>query len=335
MNYEIPFHPGSISDSTFLVTGGAGFIGSHIVEYLLAQGVGKVRILDNLATGRMSNIEAFLEDPRAELVEGDIRDAAICAKACEGIDFVSHQAAMGSVPRSIKDPITTNDVNLGGFVNVITAAKNAGVKRIVYASSSSVYGDAPQLPKYEENVGSPLSPYAVSKKGNELYAAVFRVSYDLEIVGLRYFNIFGPRQDPNGPYAAVIPRFLDRLMRGETVFIDGDGEQSRDFTFVENAVQANIRALTMSKPEAFGEVHNIAFGERFTINQLYQSLAEAVGSDKAAEHRDPRAGDVRHSLASIEKASANFGYAPRLSMAEGLKITVDYFKQETAAGRPI
>ena len=246
--YETPFHAGSLADRAFLVTGGAGFIGSNLVEYLLRHGAGRVRVLDNFSNGFRKNLRAFEGNPAFELLEGDIRDQDACHRACAGMDVVLHQAALGSVPRSINDPVTSNDVNVGGFVQMLVAAKDAGVQRFVYAAFSSTYGDSPHLPKVEDRIGRPLSPYAVTKYANELYADVFAQTYGMQIIGLRYFNIFGPRQDPNGAYAAVIPLFIDALLKDEAPTLNGDGRQTRDFTFVENCVQANIRAALIENP---------------------------------------------------------------------------------------
>ncbi len=320
------FHQKDISSSTFLVTGGAGFIGSHIVAYLLYHGAGKVRVLDNLATGLQQNIDLFKEHSNFEFIHGDIRDVATCRAACEGVDYVSHQAALGSVPRSIADPITSNDVNVAGFVNMLTAAKDAGVKTFVYASSSSVYGDDPALPKVETKVGNPLSPYAVTKKANELYADVFAKLYGMKICGFRYFNVFGPRQDPNGPYAAVIPLFVSGIMQQTPVYINGDGEQTRDFTYVDNAVQANVRGMLTDNDAAFGEVYNVAVGENFSVNYLYNAIREMLGSQHQATYREERAGDVRNSLADISKARKLLGYEPTQRFAQGLEETVTFFK---------
>lgn len=320
------FHTKDISKSSFLVTGGAGFIGSHITEYLLKNGAGKVRVLDNFATGLRSNIELFKDYSNFEFMEGDIRNPKDCEAACVGIDYVSHQAALGSVPRSINDPITSNDVNVGGFVNMLTAAKNAGVQSFVYASSSSVYGDEPNLPKREEKVGNPLSPYAVTKKANELYAGVFSDLYGMKIVGYRYFNVFGPRQDPNGPYAAVIPLFVSGIMANDKVFINGDGEQTRDFTFVDNAVQANVRGMLTDNDAAFGEVYNVAVGEKFSVNFLYEEIRRILDAKHEATYREERAGDVRNSLADISKAQNLLGYEPTKRFMDGLVQTVKYFK---------
>ena len=325
--YEQAYHPGTIDKTKFLVTGGAGFIGSHIVEYLMKHGAAKVRVLDNLSTGFFKNLEPFSQHPSFEFIEGDICDVATCAKACAGIDYVLHQAALGSIPRSVKDPAATNATNVGGQLNILVAARDAGVKRVVYASSSSVYGDSKTLPKKEENIGKPLSPYAVSKYVNELYATVFGPIYKMEIVGLRYFNIFGPRQNPAGPYAAAIPLFIDALISNKQLFINGDGEQTRDFTFVENAVQANIRGLFTTHAEAPGQVFNIARGGRTSINELFNVLKELTGSGLQPTYREERAGDIRDSLADVSKASALLGYAPAVTIGQGLEITLDWFKE--------
>ncbi|RYD57364.1 MAG: SDR family oxidoreductase [Sphingobacteriales bacterium] len=321
------FHTKDISNSSFLVTGGAGFIGSHITEYLLKHGAGKVRVLDNLSTGFQRNIDLFTDNPNFEFIKGDIRDYETCKKACEGIDYVTHQAALGSVPRSIVDPVTSNEVNVSGFLNMMTAAKDAKVKTFVYASSSSVYGDEPNLPKREEKVGNPLSPYAVTKKTNELYADVFAKLYGMKVVGFRYFNVFGPRQDPDGPYAAVIPLFVSGIINQKPVYINGDGEQTRDFTFVDNAVQANVRGMLTDNEAAFGEVYNVAVGENFSVNLLYNLVKENLGLQHEPTYRDPRAGDIRNSLADISKAENLLGYNPTQRFKDGLKLTVEFFEQ--------
>jgi UDP-N-acetylglucosamine 4-epimerase len=308
-----------------LVTGGAGFIGSNIVEYLLKYGVGKVRVLDNLSNGNYKNISKYEGDPRFEFIEGDIANIGTCLQACKGMDIITHQAALGSVPRSIKDPARSNQANVTGFLNVLIAAKDSNIKRVVYASSSSVYGDHPALPKIEENVGNPLSPYAVTKYTNELYGKVFGLTYGMEIIGLRYFNIFGPNQDPNNPYAAVIPIFVSKILTKEDVFIDGDGEQSRDFTFVENAVQANIKALLTENIDAVNQIYNIAVGEKFSVNYLYNQIEKILGITHKPIHRDARKGDVRNSLADISKAKKLLDYDPKFRFEDGLPITVKYF----------
>lgn len=324
--YQQPYHKKDLSTSHFLITGGAGFIGSHIVEYLLKYGAGKVRVLDNFSTGSINNIREFLDNPAFELIEGDIRDLNTCQRAVEGIHYVSHQAALGSVPRSIDDPITSNEVNVSGFLNMLVAAQKSGVKKMVYAASSSTYGDSPDLPKVEHKIGNPLSPYAITKYVNELYASVFSRQYGFHTIGLRYFNVFGPRQNPQGPYAAVIPLFITAALKHDTTYINGDGETSRDFTFVENAVQANIKALLSTGIEEH-EVVNIAFGERTTLNELWDNITGLLGSSIKPKYRDFRAGDVKHSLASIDKAKDLIGYEPRVSVKEGLKTSVDWYKR--------
>jgi UDP-N-acetylglucosamine 4-epimerase len=324
--YEQSFHKGDISGTAFLVTGGAGFIGSHIVEYLLKHGAGKVRVLDNLATGRESNVEIFEGRKGYEFLNGDITDLDTCRKACEGIDYVLHQAALGSVPRSLAFPERTNAANVDGFVNMLVAAKDSKVKRVVYASSSSVYGDSQQQPKVEEVIGKQISPYAVSKYTNELYAHVFHLNYGLEIMGLRYFNVFGPRQNPKGEYAAVIPKFIFSVMNNEAVFIDGDGDQSRDFTFVENAVQANIRALFTEDNAAIGQIFNVAVGETYSVNDLFNGITEYLGSAARPTYRETRKGDVKSSLANISKAQNLLSYSPQVKFKDGLIQTIEYFK---------
>ncbi len=319
------FHSVSLTDRKFLVTGGAGFIGSHITAYLLQHGA-RVRVLDNLATGLPSNIALFRDHPNYEFMEGDIRDFDVCRRATHGVEYVSHQAALGSVPRSVKDPVSSNEVNVSGFVNVLTAAKDSGVRSFVYASSSSVYGDEPNLPKVEQRTGNLLSPYAVTKMANELYANVFGGLYGMRVAGLRYFNVFGPRQDPNGPYAAVIPLFVSGIINRTPVHINGDGEQTRDFTYVDNAVQANVRAMLAEDRTAFGQAYNVATGNNYSVNFLYKSIAEILGIDHAPVYREPRAGDIRDSLADISKAQRLLEYQPTHQFMDGLKVTVDYFR---------
>jgi UDP-N-acetylglucosamine 4-epimerase len=333
--YDNPFHEQPLDNLTFLVTGGAGFIGSNIVEYLLKYGVKKVRALDNYSNGFHKNLALFAGHPALEIMEGDIRAAAVCAAACVGVDVVLHQAALGSVPRSIKDPALTNDVNVGGFVQMLVAAKDAGVQRFVYAASSSTYGDHPGLPKVEDRIGKPLSPYAVTKYANELYADVFSRTYGLEIIGLRYFNIFGPRQDPGGAYAAVIPLFIDAILQNTPPTLNGDGGQTRDFTFVENCVQANVRAALVQRPEALNQVYNIAVGDRTSLVEMYDILREEAGSDLAPQFGPDRAGDIRDSLADISKAAALLGYDPQVRIREGLRQTLAWFRanQEFIAQR--
>lgn len=311
-----------------LVTGGAGFIGSNLVETLLKHPqVSFVRVLDNLSNGHRRNIEDFLDNPRFEFIEGDIRDYSTCIQACKGIDRISHQAALGSVPRSIKAPLTTNAVNIGGTLNIFTAAKDSGIKRVVYACSSSTYGDSPALPKREDVIGNPISPYAVSKLVNELYASVYAKLYDINFVGLRYFNVFGPKQDPNGAYAAVIPLFVKAIMENKPPTINGDGLQSRDFTFVANAVQANIKGLFTEKEDALNEVYNIAVGERITILDLFENLKEVAGSYLQPNFGPDRVGDVKHSLADISKAKNYLGYDPEITVREGLRIAYEWYME--------
>ncbi|MES2808659.1 MAG: SDR family oxidoreductase [Bacteroidota bacterium] len=323
--YEVNYNNKDISGSSFLITGGAGFIGSNLVEYLLKHNAGKVRILDNFSTGYEANIAVFRSNSAFEFIEGDIRDIETCHKAVQGIDYVSHQAALGSVPRSINDPVTTNDVNISGFLNILVAARDAKVKKFVYAASSSTYGDHPALPKVEENIGNPLSPYAVTKYVNELYGSVFSRTYDFHAVGLRYFNVFGPRQNPKGPYAAVIPLFIEAALNGKAPYINGDGQTSRDFTFVENAVQANIRAL-LTENLVGHEVINIAFGQRTTLNELWQQISIQTGVNLSPEYRPERKGDVKHSLADISKATALINYQPNISIEQGLATTVGWYQ---------
>ena len=321
--------------ATWLVTGAAGFIGSNLVETLLRLGQ-RVVGLDSFATGHRHNLDEVqaLVGPEAwrnwTLLEGDIRDVTTCRQACAGVDYVLHQAALGSVPRSIEDPLTTNEANITGFVNMLTAARDARVRRFVYAASSSTYGDHPDLPKIEERIGNPLSPYAVTKLVNELYAAVFARTYGFRSIGLRYFNIFGQRQDPDGAYAAVIPRWFAALLTGEPVSINGDGETSRDFCFIDNCVQANLLAATAPE-EAADQVYNVAFGERTSLNELFALIRERVADrvpaarDAEPVYRDFRAGDVRHSLADITKAGRLLGYAPEYSVRAGLDKAADWY----------
>jgi len=320
------FHTKDISNSSFLVTGGAGFIGGHISEYLLKHGAGKVRVLDNMVNGFDKNLAILKQYPAFEFVQGDIRNEAVCKQACEGIDYVSHQAALGSVPRSIKEPVYFNEVNVGGFVNMLKAAVDNNVKQFVYASSSSVYGDEPTLPKKEERIGNCLSPYAATKKTNELYAQIFADVYGLKIMGFRYFNIFGPRQDPDGPYAAVIPLFVKGILNRTPVYINGDGEQTRDFTFVDNAVQVNIKGMLTDNEAALKKVYNVAVGENFTVNYLYNACKQQLGSDWEPTYREARAGDIRHSLADISLAKDLLGYQPTKKFEQGLEETIEYFR---------
>lgn len=324
------------SPETWLITGVAGFIGSNLLEALLALNQ-RVVGLDNFATGRRSNLEEVWSLVGAEkwrnfrLIEGDIRNLKDCQAACAGVDYVLHQAALGSVPRSLEDPLTTNETNITGFLNMLTAARGAGVRRFVYAASSSTYGDHPALPKVEENIGKPLSPYAVTKYVNELYADVFSRCYGFEAIGLRYFNIFGRRQDPDGAYAAVIPKWFSALLRGETVYINGDGETSRDFCYIENTVQANLLAACTVEKAALNQVYNVAVGERTSLNELFMLIREAVAVvlpevvKARPAYNDFRAGDVRHSLADIGKAQHLLGYTPSHTIRSGMEDAAEWY----------
>ena len=315
-----------------LITGGAGFIGSNLAEALLAdERVGTVRVLDNLSNGHLKNIAPFLERSDFEFIEGDIRDIDTCFEACDGMHLVSHQAALGSVPRSIKDPHTSNAVNIGGTLNVFKAAEESGINKVVFAASSSTYGDSRSLPKREGVIGKPISPYAVTKLVCELYADVFSNLYDFNYIGLRYFNVFGPKQDPNGPYAAVIPLFVKAIMENKAPLIHGDGLQSRDFTFVGNAVEANIRSLFATRPDAWNEVYNVAVGSRTTILELFQLLKEASGSELEPTFGPTRQGDVKHSLADISKAKNYLGYDPQFDIKEGIGIAFEWYKAQYLA----
>lgn len=313
-----------------LITGGAGFIGSNLTEYFLDKGY-KVTVLDNFATGHRHNIESFFDNDNFKLIEGDIRDLETCRKACEGQNYVLHQAALGSVPRSIEDPITSNDVNVSGFLNMLVAARDAKIKRFVYAASSSTYGDSKSLPKVEDVIGKPLSPYAITKYVNELYADVFSKTYGLECIGLRYFNVFGRKQDPKGAYAAVIPKFVIQLMNYQSPTINGDGTYSRDFTYIDNVIQMNEKAMLTENPEAINTVYNTAVGDRTTIKDMANLLKQylAAYDEKIADvevlHGPNRMGDIPHSLASIDKAKKNLGYEPTHIFSEGLKEAVDWY----------
>ena len=316
-----------------LVTGGAGFIGSNLCEYLLEHDC-EVVCLDNFSTGKAENITSFQENTRFHLIVGDIRNIEDCHKACAGADYVLHHAALGSVPRSIKDPITSNEVNISGFLNMLTAARDAGVKRFVYAASSSTYGDSAALPKVENVIGKPLSPYAITKYVNELYADVFSRIYGMECIGLRYFNVFGRRQCPDGDYAAVIPKFVIRFMKHESPVINGDGAYSRDFTYIDNVLQINRLALTVQNAEALNTVYNVAYGEQTTLNQLacylkeYLSVFDPEIAKVEVVHGSHRAGDIPHSLACIDKAKRLLGYHPRHSLKQGLQQAVQWYYNE-------
>jgi UDP-N-acetylglucosamine 4-epimerase len=310
-----------------LITGGAGFIGSNLTEALLHdERVSLVRVFDNLATGSLDNLKEFSSNKKFEFLEGDIRNYAACLAACKNIDLISHQAALGSVPRSINDPLTTNDVNITGTLHIFTAAKESKVKRIVYAASSSTYGDHPDLPKVEDKIGNPLSPYAVTKYVNELYAKVYANVYGMELIGLRYFNVFGPKQNPNGPYAAVIPLFAKAVLNNQSPIINGDGSISRDFTFVANAVQANILSLFTENKNALNQVYNIAFGQKTSLLQLVELLNKIAGTNLQAVHKPNRQGDIPHSLADISKAKSLLNYAPQFSVEQGLQQTMEWYK---------
>ncbi len=313
-----------------LVTGGAGFIGSNLCEYFLAQG-SEVVCLDNFSTGHRHNIASLLSNDKFQLIEGDIRNLEDCKIATAGVDYVLHEAALGSVPRSMSDPITTNEVNVSGFLNMLIASRDAGVKRFIYAASSSTYGDSVALPKVEDVIGKPLSPYAITKYVNELYAEIFSKTFGLETIGLRYFNVFGRKQDPNGAYAAVIPKFVMQLMKGESPIINGDGLYSRDFTYIDNVIQMNELAITTQNPTAINTVYNTAYGDRTTLNDLvfylkkYLSDFDISIEDIDIIHGPNRAGDIPHSLASIEKAKNRLNYNPKYSFQEGLKESVKWY----------
>jgi len=316
--------------SIILITGGAGFIGSNLCEYFLSKG-NKVVCLDNFSTGHQHNLKDFINDKNFRLIEGDIRNFENCQDAVKGVDYVLHQAALGSVPRSILDPITSNDVNVSGFLNMLTASRDAKVKRFIYAASSSTYGDSQGLPKIEEVIGKPLSPYAITKYVNELYAEIFSKTYGLETIGLRYFNVFGRKQDPEGAYAAVIPKFVKQLMELESPKINGDGNYSRDFTYIDNVIQMNELAMSTENPEAINTVFNTAFGERNTLNNLVDYLKEFLSVYDARIANVPiiyganRAGDIPHSLASIDKAKIMLGYNPKYSLQGGLKEAISWY----------
>ena len=326
--YNTSYHTTDLSTYKFLVTGGAGFIGSNLVEYLLKYNAGHVRVLDNLSNGNLENIEAFLSLPNFEFIEGDIRDLQTCQRAVEGMDFISHQAALGSVPRSINDPITTNEVNISGFLNMLVAAKDSpSCKRLVYAASSSTYGDSAALPKVEGQEGKPLSPYAVTKAVNEYYADVFSRVYGIHTIGLRYFNVFGPKQNPNNPYAAVIPIFCKNFIDGRQSTINGDGETSRDFTFVENAVQANIRTLLTGKNKKHN-VFNVACGDQISLNSmilLLQNISDVKLNPIFSKERN---GDIKHSKASIDKIRKFCDYNPTISFIQGLELVYEWYLKD-------
>lgn len=310
-----------------LLTGGAGFIGSNLAKaFLQHDQITKVRVLDNFSTGYRQNLQDVIQHPKFELIEGDITDFATCERAMIGMDLVSHQAALGSVPRSIVDPVNTNANNITGSLNIYTAAKNAGIKRIVFAASSSTYGDSQSLPKVEDVIGRPLSPYAVTKYVMELYADVFAKTYGMEFIGLRYFNVFGPHQSPKGAYAAVIPLFMDAIIANQAPTMNGDGSYSRDFTYVDNVVQANIKALFTTNAEAVNQVYNVAFGESTTLLQLYNYIREIAGSTLEPQFGPFRVGDIPHSLANIDKAKLLLEYSPTISVQQGLQQAFEWYK---------
>jgi len=324
--YTNKFHTEDLSRFSFLITGGAGFIGSNLVEYLLAYGAAKVVVLDNLETGYRKNIEKYLDNPAFTFIQGDITNLEDCINASQNINIIFHQAALGSVPRSIKDPIATNNANINGFLNMLVASKENKVQRFVYAASSSTYGDSKILPKKEENIGKPLSPYAVTKYVNELYADVFSKTYGIETIGLRYFNVFGPNQNPDGAYAAVIPKFISLFLKGEIPTIEGDGMQTRDFTFIENVIQANIKAAFAKNPDAINQIYNVAFGDRTSVLSLFNILKNLSGSDMLPIFTTSRPGDVRDSLADISKAKKLLDYQPSVPFSEGIELTMNWFK---------
>lgn len=328
MGYEYVVFP---ENSTFLVTGGAGFVGSNLVEVLLDRGY-TVRVLDNLSTGKMENVDMFLENESYEFLHGDICNFEMCLQATEGIDYVLHQAAWGSVPRSIEMPLRYEEINIKGTLNILEASRRNGVKKLVYASSSSVYGDEPKLPKKEGVEGELLSPYALTKKTNEIYAKLYTRVYGLDTYGLRYFNVFGKRQDPNGAYAAVLPKIIKQLLEGEQPMIYGDGMQSRDFTYIENVIEANLKAC-LAPSEAAGESFNIAYGERERLIDVYYAICKALGKEVEPLYGPERPGDIKHSHADISKAQKVLGYQPEWSFERGIKAAIEWYKSELVANR--
>ncbi|WP_289043747.1 SDR family oxidoreductase [uncultured Olleya sp.] len=329
--YSERYHEQDLSNFSFLVTGGAGFIGANLVEYLLKYDAKRVVVLDNLSTGKLSNLKPFEDKTNFFFIEGDITNIEDCHKAMEGVNYILHQAALGSVPRSINNPIATNNANINGFLNILVTAKESKlVKRIVYAASSSTYGDSQLLPKQEDVIGKPLSPYAVTKYVNELYADVFYKTYGLESIGLRYFNVFGPKQDPSGAYAAVIPKFIGKMLKDENIIINGDGKHSRDFTYIENIVQANIKAALTSNEEAVNQIYNVACGQAVSLNQLTEIITENLKRTKyytlsKIQYGPERIGDVRHSLAEISKGAKYINYQPKFTFSEGIQSTILWF----------
>lgn len=317
-----------LTGKNIIITGGAGFIGSNIVKQLITLNANKITIIDNLSTGFKNNISDFLHLPNVELLELDITQSEPLISAFQGHDVICHQAALGSVPRSIALPLDTHNANINGFIHVLEAARKNKIQHIVYASSSSVYGDHPNLPKVEHEIGNVLSPYALTKKVNEQYAEIYAKAYGMNFIGFRYFNVFGPNQDPKGAYAAVIPKFLEAIQLNNTIYVDGDGEQTRDFTYVENAVQANLLAINAAftgNLKAWNKVYNVAVGENFSINRLISELESATHLSAQVEHREPRQGDIRNSLANISSIEENLGYQPKFSFQEGIKNLVEYY----------
>jgi UDP-N-acetylglucosamine 4-epimerase len=319
-------HMRKIEDTRFLITGGAGFIGSNLVEHLLNKGAKKVVVLDNLSNGFYKNIELFIHHPAFQFIEGDIRNPLTCLKACKDIDYVSHQAALGSVKRSIENPIDTNDVNITGFLNMLIAARDNGIKRFVYASSSSVYGDNQQLPKLEAFVGSPLSPYAVSKYTNELYAKVFALNFGMELIGLRYFNVFGPKQNPLGSYAAVIPLFIQAILKNESPIIKGTGEQTRDFTYIDNVLQANVLAMLTENEQALNDVYNISAGGSASVKEILEMLAAIAAKNITPIYIDLPKSEIVDSLADISKAKQKLAYTPTIHLEDGIRKTFEWYR---------
>lgn len=333
--YQNKYHNSELSNYSFLITGGAGFIGSNIVQYLIENKAKKVRVLDNLSNGNLDNLAHFVNLPNFEFIEGDIRDFETCKRAVEDINFISHQAALGSVPRSINDPILSNEVNVTGFLNMLVASKNSNsLIRFVYAASSSTYGDSLELPKVEGNEGKPISPYAVTKAVNEMYAEVFSKVYNFNTIGLRYFNVFGPKQNPNNPYAAVIPIFCKCILNNESPIVNGDGTTSRDFTFIENVVQANIKAFEFSVLDTKNrnlldnhQVYNVACGNQISLNDIIRIVCKIENKNITPIYREERRGDVKHSKASIQKIATILEYNPLFDFEKGIKITLDWYKE--------